>query len=335
MAKLAATPLVSIIMPVYNAERYLAQAIESVLKQTWQNIELIIVIDGSKDQSATIAKTYQTKNIQVLEQENLGASAARNKGIRAAKGQYFQFLDADDILQEDKIRLQVEELENQENFIAFGKTVHFHDDDNHLLAEASHAWFLGTHDPVQFLTKLYGAEIIGENYGGMIQPNAWLVPKEVITKTGFWNEELTLDDDGEFFCRVILSSEGVKYVPKSINYYRKLTQAKTNLSAAKSKKAFESAILSTDLKYKHLLPHLEEGLLNKIFSRLYWDIAISLYPFHLGLFKKIKVKIRALGSLPPKNFYIHTKLYRFTTQYFGWKVSAWISFLKHSIIKYI
>ncbi len=324
--------LVSIIMPVYNAERYLGKAIESALDQTWENLELIIVIDGAKDQSLSIAKAYQSKKIIVIEQENLGASAARNRGIREAQGKYIQFLDSDDILDKNKIKLQVELLDKHDCSIAFGSTVHFNDEDNHLLGTASDSWFTGKHQPVDFLTKLYGAEIIGENYGGMIQPNAWLVPKKVITKAGFWNENLTLDDDGEFFCRVILASKSIFYLPNCINYYRKITQAKTNLSALKSKQAFESAILSTDLKYKHLSEYVEEKLLNKIFNRLYWNVAITLYPFHLSLFKKIKEKIKKLDNTPPKNFYTHTKLYRFTTKYFGWKFSAWVSYIKQATI---
>lgn len=91
--------LVSIITPCFNGEKYLAETIESVLAQTYNNWEMIIVDDGSKDLSASIAKEYADKDprIKVILQENAGSAAARNHGIRECKGQYIALLDADDI----------------------------------------------------------------------------------------------------------------------------------------------------------------------------------------------------------------------------------------------
>jgi glycosyltransferase involved in cell wall biosynthesis len=90
--------LVSIIIPVYNAERFLKESIESVLSQTYRNIEVILVNDGSVDSSRTICEEYKFKDprIKVIHQENLGPSSARNAGILLSKGDYMQFVDADD-----------------------------------------------------------------------------------------------------------------------------------------------------------------------------------------------------------------------------------------------
>ena len=88
-------PLVSVIIPVYNAERYLAEAIESVLAQTYRPIEVIIVDDGSTDSSADIAKRYNSL-VRYFFQPNSGLAAARNKGISQAKGSFFAFLDVTD-----------------------------------------------------------------------------------------------------------------------------------------------------------------------------------------------------------------------------------------------
>jgi len=99
-------PLVSIILPVYNGAKYLREAIESALAQTYHSIELIAVDDGSTDTSAEILTSYQGK-IRYFRQENRGAAAARNRGIREARGQYLAFLDADDIWSSQKLRRQV------------------------------------------------------------------------------------------------------------------------------------------------------------------------------------------------------------------------------------
>jgi glycosyltransferase involved in cell wall biosynthesis len=86
--------LVSIIIPVYNGAKYLRQAIESAMKQSYKNIEVIVVDDGSTDNSSEIAKCYDVK---YLYQQNQGPSAARNNGIIASAGEYIAFLDCDDV----------------------------------------------------------------------------------------------------------------------------------------------------------------------------------------------------------------------------------------------
>lgn len=91
-------PLVSIIMPAYNAEKYIAEAIESVIKQTYSNWELLITDDGSTDETFNIISSFQDNRIHVTQQNNSGVSVARNKGLSLAKGKYITFLDADDLL---------------------------------------------------------------------------------------------------------------------------------------------------------------------------------------------------------------------------------------------
>ena len=90
-------PLVSVVMPVWNGERHLAAAIESVLAQSWEPLELIVVDDGSTDASAAVAARYASPRVAVLGQANLGTAAARNRGIAAARGELVAHLDADDV----------------------------------------------------------------------------------------------------------------------------------------------------------------------------------------------------------------------------------------------
>ncbi len=120
--------LVSIIIPVYNAEKHLAQAITSALAQTWLRIEVIVVNDGSSDGSLAVAKSFNRNELIIIDQPNSGASAARNAGLRKATGDWIQFLDADDFLHPDKIKTQLSLLTSPEE-IALCNTVHFHETD--------------------------------------------------------------------------------------------------------------------------------------------------------------------------------------------------------------
>lgn len=103
------TPLVSVIIPVYNGEQFLAQAIESVLDQSYKEIEIIVVDDGSTDNTAQIANSFQ-ENIRYTYQSNSGPSAARNHGIKIAKGEAIAFLDIDDMWSQDKLEIHASYL---------------------------------------------------------------------------------------------------------------------------------------------------------------------------------------------------------------------------------
>lgn len=102
--------LASVIVPVYNSERYLEDTLQSIFNQDYQPIEVIVVDDGSTDSSAKIAKSF--KNIQYIYQANQGPSAARNTGITISQGEFIAFLDADDMWTPDKLSLQISYLLN-------------------------------------------------------------------------------------------------------------------------------------------------------------------------------------------------------------------------------
>jgi len=105
-------PLVSVIMPAFNSARFISQAVQTVLAQTYPHIELIVVDDGSTDETEAVLAPY-TQRIRLIHQVNQGASAARNTGIQAAQGTYITFLDADDLMMPDKIAIQITVLETR------------------------------------------------------------------------------------------------------------------------------------------------------------------------------------------------------------------------------
>ena len=95
--------LISIIVPVYNTEKHIERCLDSIMKQDYPNFEVILVNDGSTDESGIIIQKYKEKykNISYIKQENKGVGAARNAGIKVAKGDYISFVDSDDFIMED------------------------------------------------------------------------------------------------------------------------------------------------------------------------------------------------------------------------------------------
>lgn len=119
--------MVSVIIPIYNAEKSLPQAIESVINQSYKNIELILVDDGSIDTSADICDKYacQDKRIKVIHKKNAGVSAARNSGLAISTGEYIVFLDADDTLDKDILERAVLSVKDKKTIYQWGYTLIF------------------------------------------------------------------------------------------------------------------------------------------------------------------------------------------------------------------
>ena len=144
-------PLVSVIIPVYNGARFLRAALESVFAQTYRPLEVIVVDDGSADDSGVIAQSFP--EVRYIRQENQGVAAARNNGLKAARGEFFAFLDQDDLWTPEKLKLQLEHLLNnpelgytlthQQFFLEPGTTlpVWFRKE---LLTSVHTGWVLGT-----------------------------------------------------------------------------------------------------------------------------------------------------------------------------------------------
>jgi glycosyltransferase involved in cell wall biosynthesis len=144
-------PLVSIIMPAFNAEAFIADAIQSALQQSWGNLELIIINDGSTDDTEKIVQSFRDTRIKYIRQENKGVSVARNKGLDAASGKYLAFLDSDDILPSDSLKSRVEILEkNPESRFCDGRVVVF----DQIMMNKISEWQPTSNDPDNLLFDL-------------------------------------------------------------------------------------------------------------------------------------------------------------------------------------
>jgi O-antigen/teichoic acid export membrane protein/glycosyltransferase involved in cell wall biosynthesis len=206
-------PLVSILIPAYNAAEWIAETIRSALAQTWPRIEIVVVDDGSKDDTLAVAQQFESQGVHVHVQKNQGASAARNKAFSVCHGDYIQWLDADDLLAPDKIAKQLDLVTN-----GLGPRTLLSSPWAHFMYRPYRARFSPTAlwcdlSPKEWLLRKMSQNIF-------MQTATWLVSRELTEAAGPWDVRLLGDDDGEYFCRVLLASDGVRFVPDAKVYYR-------------------------------------------------------------------------------------------------------------------
>ncbi|MCU7521149.1 MAG: glycosyltransferase family 2 protein [Ignavibacteria bacterium] len=130
-------PSISVIMSVYNGEKYIRDAIESILKQIYTNFEFIIINDGSTDDSAKIISSYSDARISLIQQENKGLSLALNRGIYASRGKYIARMDADDISESNRLLEQIQFMEENPEYVAVGTFANYVDDEGNFLYKGS------------------------------------------------------------------------------------------------------------------------------------------------------------------------------------------------------
>jgi len=127
------SPIISVVMSVYNGEKYLREAIDSILNQTFTNFEFIIVNDGSTDKSLEIIKSYADSRIVIIDQENTGLAKALNNGINIAKGKYIARMDADDISELNRLEVQFDYLEKNEDIGILGTWIELIDEKDNVI----------------------------------------------------------------------------------------------------------------------------------------------------------------------------------------------------------
>jgi glycosyltransferase involved in cell wall biosynthesis len=236
-------PLVSILIPAYNAERWIAETIQSALAQTWPRAEVIIVDDGSRDRTLAMAQRFAAPNVLVVTQPNQGASAARNKAFELCQGDYIQWLDADDLLAEAKIARQMAATDLSEKA---------------MLLSGSWGGFIYRPWKAQFQPTPLWCDLSPFDWLSRkmeqnlhMQTATWLVSRELTQIAGPWDTGLSLDDDGEYFARILLACSSVRFVPEAKVYYRAASSISLrNVDGSDMK--FESMFRSTLLHVKYL-----------------------------------------------------------------------------------
>ncbi len=301
-------PLVSILIPCYNAELWIAETLESALSQKWENIEIIVVDDGSTDNSLKIVNKFHFRGVKVISQTNQGASAARNRALQEAQGDFIQYLDADDLLAPDKIERQLQLLnsDRNSNCIVSCEWARFYKTSSDALFIPQPIW--KDMSPVEWLICTWESHL-------MMHPAAWLIPRSIAVQAGTWNENLSLNDDGEYFCRVILASRGVQFCQGAKSYYR--SGNSNSLSGSKSRKAWESAFLSLELNTNNLLAKEDSSRTHHVCATVFQRFIYEVYPDVPDLRQKAEAKVKKFGgsNLEPSG----GPMFKLFSSFLGWK----------------
>ncbi len=184
-------PLVSIVIPVYNSEDTIQKTLKSVIEQTYDNFEILIIDDGSTDASKIIVKEFEqnhpTYKINCFFQENKGASAARNVGLKKAQGEYIALLDSDDVWDRDKLQKQLEAFsQNDEiDFLATNRN------------EEKYDFFYGF--KFEKITKISSYLLLYKNF--LLTPTV-LFKRSIIDEVGYFDEEMSHSEDLNYFLRI-------------------------------------------------------------------------------------------------------------------------------------
>ena len=225
------SPLVSVVIPAHNAAPWIVETVQSVCRQSWVNLEVIVVDDGSTDSSAEQIRGIADERVRLLRQQNAGAAAARNYGLRESRGDFLQFLDADDLLSPEKIASQIAVLDNSPpRAVASCAWYPFSGHVSSAERNTENVW--NESDPVRWLVRSLAGE-------GMMQTACWLLPRSVVNDAGPWNETLSLHDDGEYFARILVNAAKNVFVDGPAVFYRR---SPGSLSRQRGRPGAESAL---------------------------------------------------------------------------------------------
>ncbi|MBQ6478102.1 MAG: glycosyltransferase [Erysipelotrichaceae bacterium] len=290
--------MISVVVPVYNVEKYILPCIESILKQSCQDFELILVDDGSKDRSIPIAKEYlQDKNIsyRIVEKENGGLASARNAGLKAAKGDYISFIDADDAISADFLERLKDTLEKNDvdfSFCAFS--------------------FTKQQIPPQdssVQVRLFSREELMETF--LKRTIAFVVPsmlfrKEFLLNNGlYFDEKIRFSEDQPFIWNVLLHQNRAVYLyRKMYGYYIRENSIMTGSSYDKLLSSYQEykenigRMFQSYPQYKEIadriLPRWKLGALYSAAKLLDYSDYRKLYEIMEG--RKILSQIKGIGE---------------------------------------
>ena len=304
-------PLASVLITAYNAEPWLAETLSSVGEQSYANVEVVVVDDGSTDGTLAVARSFEGDRVRVVTQANAGACAARNRGLAESSGAYVQFLDADDVLHPEKIERQVRRLEREpEGAVATGPWVRFRGD----VADADHTWsgpdWRDYEPATDWLLQAWGR-------GGGMPTVAWLTPRSVAEAAGPWDEGVLRNQDGEYFARVVAHAAKVAFCDGAWGYYR--SSPTGSISNRRNDDALRSLYHVAALNEGTLLSRLDTAEARRACGVMWQGVAFNLYPRLPDLSREAEARARKLGAPPRRPRMIPSV--RPIMQVFGWRAA--------------
>lgn len=276
--------MVSIIIPSFNSEKYIAETINSVLNQSYTNWELIVIDDGSTDNSAAIIKEFCLKDdrVKYCHQENAGVSVARNNGIKRAKGEYIALLDADDVWEKDNLKIKVDILESGKNFQWVYSNMYDADENINIIKEAPK----GTDENILESILLWKGEVVPG-------PCSNIIFAKICFEEGVkFDKNLSTAADQDFTIQLASKYKG-HHINKPLWRYRLLVNSMSrNITVMEKdhiavfKKASENELFK-NFWFKQ-----------KCYSNLYWILAGSWWKDGNNKFRGMYFIVKALITNP-------------------------------------
>jgi len=304
-------PLVSILIPAHNAARWVADTIQSALSQTWRRKEIVLVDDGSTDDTLAIARDFSSGTVVVVSQEKQGAAAARNKAMALSQGDFIQWLDADDLLVPNKVECQMAvalRTDFSERTLLSGPWAYFCYRTRVAKFHPTPLW--SDLSPVDWLVRKL-------EHSAHMQTATWLISRTLTDAAGPWDIRLLSNDDGEYMGRVIKLSDAIKFVPEAKVFYR-ITGGSRLSYVGQSQAKIEAQLLGVELQMQHLLS-LEDSKRTRsaCVQRLQTWLG-NFYPERPDIMLRVEEMANALGGkleLPSLNW-----KYAWIQRIFGWAV---------------
>ncbi len=279
---------VSVIIPVYNAEKYLNQCMDSIINQTLRDIEIICVDDGSSDHSLDILKEYQEKDnrVKVISQKNGGAGAARNNGLRQASGEYLSFLDSDDFFEPDMLEMALENAEKyQADFVVFHSD-QFHMDKNCLVDVP---WVIRKKDIPPYMPFTYRQ--LTDNVFKTFVGWAWdkLYRRSFVEEHELWFQEQRTTNDMLFVFSGLVVAKRIAVVDKVLAHQRRGSSESLSVTREKSWHCFHDALieLKKRLEKENIYWELEQDYINYALHFSLWHLNTLAEPTHQLLEDKL------------------------------------------------
>lgn len=321
-------PVISILIPAFNAQEWIAETLCSAIAQTWEPKEIILVDDGSTDATLAVARRFESDCLRVFTQNNQGAAAARNRAFSLSRGEYIQWLDADDLLAHDKIARQMAVLDrcrSERTLLSSAWGKFFYRCSRTKFVESALWCDLS---PAEWLVRKLGQNLQMPNL-------AWLVSRQLTEAAGPWDTSMFVDDDGEYFCRVLLQSDGIRFVPDAKVYYRASGSSSLSYIGASDKK-LEAQWRSMQFQIASLRS-LEDSTRIRAASVAYLqNWLLHFYPERPDIVQKVRESARELGhelALPRLSW-----KYAWIETVFGWglakRVQRSLRNMKWSVVRF-
>lgn len=233
-------PLVSVIMPVYNSDKYLQRTIDSILSQTYRNFELIIIDDGSTDKSPRIIKAMKDSRVKLIAQKNKGVSASRNRGIRMAKGTFIAMHDGDDISDPARFQKQIDFLHRHPEVGLLGTNLRLINESGTLI---------GASDLLTNPDDLKLAEI----FSNQIAQGSVMIRRDVLMQTELYDTSMSHAEDTDLWRRVSHLTD-IANIKEPLYEYRIHSEG----ASSNTQKIRSSAMATAKREFSYYLGHKNE-----------------------------------------------------------------------------